>query len=200
MPNLQNRLLHRILGIVAAFVILHLLILHSQAIFFQYPLEYRENTDLLRAYLLSTGQNVYAYENLPSAHSQYGFLYPWLGSKLFRFTGIHYYPLRLITALAILPVLGLFIWQGVKNKLGPLDLFLLCGIVYASYLINAGNMQAMPNALVLALFSLAVLVPPLLRFNKISLAASCILSALVDWARKNNLHWHIEHDIFVAKT
>lgn len=23
---------------------------------------------------------------------------------------------------------------------------------------------------------------------------------LVDWARKNNLHWHIEHDIFVAKS
>ncbi len=23
---------------------------------------------------------------------------------------------------------------------------------------------------------------------------------LVDWARKNNLHWHIEHDIFAAKT
>lgn len=25
------------------------------------------------------------------------------------------------------------------------------------------------------------------------------LNYLVDWARKNNLHWHIEHDIFVAK-
>jgi hypothetical protein len=26
------------------------------------------------------------------------------------------------------------------------------------------------------------------------------LNFLVDWARKNNLHWHIEHDIFVAKS
>jgi len=26
------------------------------------------------------------------------------------------------------------------------------------------------------------------------------LNYLVDWARKNNLTWHIEHDIFVAKT
>jgi len=25
------------------------------------------------------------------------------------------------------------------------------------------------------------------------------LNFLVDWARNNNLHWHIEHDIFVAK-
>jgi hypothetical protein len=23
---------------------------------------------------------------------------------------------------------------------------------------------------------------------------------LVNWARKNNLHWHIEHDIFIAKS
>ncbi|MGA9664986.1 MAG: hypothetical protein WBQ69_00860, partial [Gallionella sp.] len=142
------------------------------------PLEYRENTDLLRAYLLSTGKNIYAYENLPSAHSQYGFLYPWLGSKLFSFTGIQFYPLRLITALAILPVLGLFIWQGVKTKIAMLDLFLLCGIVYASYLINTGNMLAMPNTLGLALFSLSVLAPPLLKFNKTSLVSSCAFSAL----------------------
>jgi hypothetical protein len=26
------------------------------------------------------------------------------------------------------------------------------------------------------------------------------LNFLVDWARKNKLHWHIEHDIFVAKS
>ena len=26
------------------------------------------------------------------------------------------------------------------------------------------------------------------------------LNYLVDWARKNNLRWHIEHDIFIAKT
>ncbi|MDA9009203.1 class I SAM-dependent methyltransferase [Alphaproteobacteria bacterium] len=26
------------------------------------------------------------------------------------------------------------------------------------------------------------------------------LDFLVDWARKHNLHWHIEHDIFIAKT
>ena len=26
------------------------------------------------------------------------------------------------------------------------------------------------------------------------------IDVLVDWARKNNLDWHIEHDIFVAKT
>jgi hypothetical protein len=26
------------------------------------------------------------------------------------------------------------------------------------------------------------------------------LDFLVDWARKNNLNWHIEHDIFIAKT
>lgn len=26
------------------------------------------------------------------------------------------------------------------------------------------------------------------------------LDYLVDWARNNNLHWHIEHDIFVAKS
>ena len=26
------------------------------------------------------------------------------------------------------------------------------------------------------------------------------LNYLVDWARKNNLRWHIEHDIFVAKS
>jgi hypothetical protein len=25
------------------------------------------------------------------------------------------------------------------------------------------------------------------------------LDLLVDWARSNNFHWHIEHDIFVAK-
>ena len=26
------------------------------------------------------------------------------------------------------------------------------------------------------------------------------LDDYVDWARKNNLHWHIEHDIFIAKS
>ena len=26
------------------------------------------------------------------------------------------------------------------------------------------------------------------------------LDNYVDWARKNNLHWHIEHDIFIAKS
>lgn len=25
------------------------------------------------------------------------------------------------------------------------------------------------------------------------------VDVLVDWAKKNNLHWHVEHDIFVAK-
>jgi len=31
------------------------------------------------------------------------------------------------------------------------------------------------------------------------LSAYPSLDFLVDWARKHNLHWHIEHDIFVAK-
>jgi len=173
-----SKFLHRLVGIAVIFIILHLLIQHFQLIFFEYPLEYRENTDLIRTYLLSTGKNIFAYENYPGSFSQYGFIYPWIGSKLFIYTGVHFYPLRIITALAILPILGLFLWQGLKDKLTPLDLLLICGITYASCLIHVGNMLAMPNTLGLLFFSLSVLLPPFQRFNKLSLIASCIFSGL----------------------
>lgn len=77
-----------------------------------------------------------------------------------------------------MPLLGLFLWQGAKEKLAPIHLFLICGIVYASCLIHVGNMLAMPNTLGLALFSLSVLIPPLQRFNNLSLIASCIFAGL----------------------
>lgn len=173
-----NKFLLWLIGLAAAFIVLNLLTLHFQVIYFEYPLEYRENTDLFRSYLLSIGKNIFAYENFPSSNSQYGFVYPWLGSKFFGYTGIHFYPLRLITALAILPLLGLFLWQGVKEKLSHLHIFLICGIVYASCLIHVGNLLAMPNTLGLAFFSLSGLLPPLLRFNKPSLIASCIFAGL----------------------
>lgn len=174
----QNRYLRGFIAAASALAVLHLLNEHFQFIFYQYPLEYRENTDLFRAYLLSIGKSIFAYENFPSSHSQYGFLYPWLGSRLLAYTGIHFYPLRLITALAMLPLLGLFLWQGLKEKLGALELFLICSIVYGSFLIHVGNMLAMPNTLGMAFFSLSVLLPPLLRFNRASLVASCVLAAL----------------------
>lgn len=159
-------------------MVAHLLFVHFQIIFFQYPLEYRENVDLWRAYLLSQGKNPYVYENLPSGSSLYGYIYPWLGAKLLPFTGIAFYPLRLITFIAILPMIAIFIWQGVRQQLESLTLLLISVIVYAIHLIHPGNFVAMPNTLGMTFFCISVLIPPLMRFSIGSLLIASVFSAL----------------------
>ena len=63
-----NKFLLWLIGLAAAFIALLLLMQNFQFIFFEYPLEYRENTDLFRSYLLFTGKNIFAYENFPSSN------------------------------------------------------------------------------------------------------------------------------------
>lgn len=179
----KNKALFLSIGSVAIVLVVHLLVVHFQIVFFQYPLEYRENTDLWRTFLLSQGKNPYDYQNLPSGSSLYGYVYPWLAAKLFAITGVAFYPLRLIAFLVILPMIAIFVWQGVRQQMEWLVLFLLGSIVYATHLIHAGNFLAMPNTLGATLFCVAVLIPPLLHFSTISLLLACVGSVLGFFAK-----------------
>ncbi|MCA3238978.1 MAG: hypothetical protein ING32_12435 [Curvibacter sp.] len=159
-------------------LVIHLLWMHLQIIQFPYPLEYRENSDLWRAYLIHSGRNPYSYENYPAANSQYGYVFPWLSSLLFSFTGVSFLPLRLVTFLAILPMMVVFFYGGIKHKVNPVTLLVSLSIVYAVHLMHPGNFLGMPNTLGTTLFTLAVLLPPLTGFRRDAMFMSAVLSAV----------------------
>lgn len=156
----------------------HILWMHWQIINFPYPLEYRENTDLWRAILIYQGNNLYAYENYPSANSQYGIVFPGLASLLFHFTGPGFFPLRLVAWLAVLPMLALFWVCGRREGVSPASLYLSVVIVYALQLLLPGNFLGMPNTLGMTLFAFAVLLPAISGFSRGSLILTVVLSAI----------------------
>lgn len=171
----------RVIWIILAVAVglsVHLLWIHVQIINFPYPLEYRENSDLWRAYLIHSGRNPYAYENYPAANSQYGYVFPWLSSLFFGITGISFLPLRLVTFLATLPMLAVFLYGGIRYKVHPLTLFLSLATVYAVHLMHPGNFLGMPNTVGMTVFTLAVLLPPLMDFRRGSLVLTALLSAV----------------------
>lgn len=155
-------------------------LMHRQVeiVTFELPLEYRENVDLWRSYLLWKGQNPFSYQFYPTSNSQYGIVYPLIVSWFYSVCGFSFLAPRLVSFIFLFPPIFLYIYIALREKVSTLNIGLIAAVALFAETLHSGNFLAMPNALGMTLFCFAVLLPWLLRFSLISLVLTVFLSCL----------------------
>jgi len=150
---------------------------HIDVLIFPFQLEYREGAMLLLSSEISKGHLPYTLTNQPYLTDVFGFVYPFLSQLFIKMFGVNFFSLRLLTAVCILLSSLFFYFYQKKYSISKYNALIFTVIFYGVNLFLCIPISR-PDSLGFLIFIVALYLPVLMKYSKISLYFSIFLSII----------------------